>query len=395
MRDNLPALTSLRFLAAAAIVVHHTGAYFGYGVWLRQHVPLDQGVSFFFVLSGFVLFYSHPELPTFREWGRFWVARIARIWPAHVTLIFLILVFFPWPWGYFAEGLTNPPLLQNVLLLQSWTPRPTHFYSFNELSWSISTESFFYAMFPLLIWRWDRTWWWKIALCAGGALFMIWYATHIGATGLVEGEDKVSYDSLVYIFPVARIFEFSLGVAAGSLYLRLKDRIGGWSTATISIAQAAVLFGGLAAAHYFPGVADLIGMYRPHLMPPAAHKWWYECGNAIIFAGIIFAMAFSTGILARALSPKLFVRLGEISFAMYMTHQIVFRALLRTTTFPKFGDNLTQIIVFWLMVLVFSYGLWALVETRCRRTIVNAFDRLFAPARITAPAPDLRQRAEH
>ena len=52
----LHALTSLRFFAAAMIVVHHTHHYFGYGTDLAMRIALDRGVSFFFVLSGFILF---------------------------------------------------------------------------------------------------------------------------------------------------------------------------------------------------------------------------------------------------------------------------------------------------------------------------------------------------
>jgi peptidoglycan/LPS O-acetylase OafA/YrhL len=53
---RLDALTGLRFFAALAIVIHHT---FRLPEW-----PLPQSVSFFFVLSGFILAHVYPELPT-------------------------------------------------------------------------------------------------------------------------------------------------------------------------------------------------------------------------------------------------------------------------------------------------------------------------------------------
>ena len=54
--QDLPALTSLCFVAAMMIVVVHCGAINMPWPWLK-HAPgtLVHGVSFFFVLSGFIL----------------------------------------------------------------------------------------------------------------------------------------------------------------------------------------------------------------------------------------------------------------------------------------------------------------------------------------------------
>ena len=70
---QLSPLTSFRFFAAMAIVCFHSigGA----------HDYLRSGVTFFYVLSGFVLAYVHPSLSGSVEFLRFWVSRIARIWP--------------------------------------------------------------------------------------------------------------------------------------------------------------------------------------------------------------------------------------------------------------------------------------------------------------------------
>jgi len=39
----------------------------------------------------------------------------------------------------------------SALLLQSWIPSLASAFSWNSVSWSISTEMFFYAMFPLML----------------------------------------------------------------------------------------------------------------------------------------------------------------------------------------------------------------------------------------------------
>ena len=70
---KIDALTGLRFLAAALIVVEHAA-------WLRIPIPpaaYDHAVSLFFVLSGFILSYAYPRLVGWDEIKRFFILRVA------------------------------------------------------------------------------------------------------------------------------------------------------------------------------------------------------------------------------------------------------------------------------------------------------------------------------
>src|SRR6266576_619369 len=81
---NIRSLTALRFFAAAMIVVFHSNGTF----WTaRDVVWLSQGVTFFFVLSGFILAYVYPRLDDATAVRRFLILRIARIWPGHLAAI--------------------------------------------------------------------------------------------------------------------------------------------------------------------------------------------------------------------------------------------------------------------------------------------------------------------
>lgn len=67
-KQDLPALTGLRFFAAIAIVLHHMRGTFGFPSDFLTQFPLGNGVSFFYVLSGFILTYVYRERnehPTF------------------------------------------------------------------------------------------------------------------------------------------------------------------------------------------------------------------------------------------------------------------------------------------------------------------------------------------
>jgi peptidoglycan/LPS O-acetylase OafA/YrhL len=88
----LRGLTSLRFFAAAMIVVGHGAGEFGFQLDADALFALNTGVSFFFVLSGFILYYNYPVLPDRAAVSRFYLARFARIWPLHFFALVLVLI---------------------------------------------------------------------------------------------------------------------------------------------------------------------------------------------------------------------------------------------------------------------------------------------------------------
>ncbi|MDZ4048042.1 MAG: acyltransferase, partial [Pseudoxanthomonas sp.] len=139
--NKLDQLTSLRFFAALLIVVHHAESMMGIG---GMGVNWGQGVSFFFVLSGFILTYVYPRLATLDDTQRFLRARVARIWPAHVASFALGFALMPYAWDTWTA-------IANLLLVHAWIPQSAYYFSYNGVSWSVSTEAFFYLAFPLLI----------------------------------------------------------------------------------------------------------------------------------------------------------------------------------------------------------------------------------------------------
>jgi len=119
MRPNIPALTSLRFFAALVVVFFHYNL-------ARPLSPLSLGdfgyraVTFFFVLSGFILAYAHgiPNGGLNVPLKTFIKARLVRIGPAYYLAIFMIVLLF------FIAGILGrmtPTTSALVLtMLQSW-----------------------------------------------------------------------------------------------------------------------------------------------------------------------------------------------------------------------------------------------------------------------------------
>jgi peptidoglycan/LPS O-acetylase OafA/YrhL len=139
--------------------------------------PGYAGVSFFFVLSGFILAFNYA--PRVADRGDFWFRRFARIWPTH-ALTFVIAIPIGLDTTNFVGSAATAVL--NLALLQSWMPQPEIYFSFNRLSWSISNEAFYYALFPVLLarlagvraaTRWSIVGTWTVLLVAAAAA---WFA---------------------------------------------------------------------------------------------------------------------------------------------------------------------------------------------------------------------------
>ena len=92
--ENLKPLTTMRFFAAAWVVLYHYWPLLVAGEKPALVARGYLGVELFFVLSGFIL--SHVYLESFGartfSYGRFLWARLARIYPVHLAWRSLVLL---------------------------------------------------------------------------------------------------------------------------------------------------------------------------------------------------------------------------------------------------------------------------------------------------------------
>ncbi|MBV9671441.1 MAG: acyltransferase, partial [Verrucomicrobia bacterium] len=126
---QIKSLTSLRFFAAASIVVLHSVEPFKFAK-TDDLFPLQQGVSFFFVLSGFILASIYPKL-TRSDLRAFYTARFARIWPAHVAVFLLMLAILPRSFWNFDGHPTISAAIANLCLVHGWIPARIYYFSYN------------------------------------------------------------------------------------------------------------------------------------------------------------------------------------------------------------------------------------------------------------------------
>lgn len=383
---RLDALTSSRFFAAILIVIYHSLPVFGFPNAVADRLHFANAVSFFFVLSGFILAYVYPSLPTWRQKRRFLIARFARIWPAHVAAGILIVLLVPLAWN-FPRGFSWKITAAYLLMIHSWIPVTAYGSAYNGPSWSIATEFGFYLLFPILIAGFARNWWLKLlcGLAAAIAVIGICDRLHLDIPPH-PGPYDVLADFVIFRNPLSRVFEFILGMCMCLAYLRLNARLGSsrWIGTLLEFAAlAAVVF----TAFNVTGWANT---FYPWVKTPGV-LWLAGAGiPGIGFAFLVLMLALRRGWLSSLMSAAPLVLLGEISYSVYLVHMgLLDVADQHRRSLARFPHWLCYA-VFFFVVLIVSHLMWAIVERPCRDGIINLLSpgsRKIIPVAHQAPAP--------
>jgi peptidoglycan/LPS O-acetylase OafA/YrhL len=280
---RLRGLDSLRGIAALAVVLYHYT--FGYTQVVGKHMPgLDLiatdghfGIYLFFIISGFVIFMT---LERSAKAADFSVSRFARLWPPYLvcagltSLLIVGLDFNP-------NHLTVGDALLNILMMNKVLGN----VSIDPSYWTLTYEVLFYAgaamiFFGLKIKRieWPCLAWLGLAFVARVSSF------------------NQNHQRLGVLLGVDFCHLFVLGMM---IYL-ISQRRNSWLTmSTAILAFAMTLFG-------------------PSYNPGAINLWQFMLLIAL-FAVIVWLVA-ERKIRFLNIAPLLF--LGEISYSLYLVHQI-------------------------------------------------------------------------
>ena len=351
-RPDIPVLTTLRFPAAMAIVFYHFLPYSQCPRWIYQ--GFSTGVSFFYILSGFILYYNYVD---FTDRGFFWLARFARVWPVHLFTLVLVLLVMPFPLlqGYPPWQVTLPA---NILLLHAWLPFSGSVLSFNTVSWSLSVEAFFYFCFPWLL-SWMKA---RGAAVVLVAAFMIGFVLVFTVSLCAPAQAP-----FVMVFnPAARLFEFVLGMAACRSWLADRSSLSwriGWTNLEILI-----LLIGVGLVIGVPALLIRLDIWNQGAVWVCMQTC--SCG----FAALIWIFACQMGVVSRLLSGRVCEWFGEVSFALYMCHQVILRWI-DPKVMTGFWDAIAFFLLYLAASLLLSAAIFHFVETPARRAILSVYKR--------------------
>jgi len=363
-RKNIRCLTSIRFFPALLVLFYHGRDYFTCWQGHGEQFIFAQAVAFFFILSGFVLTLNYFNLDGKKGALSFYLARLARIWPAHLfTLVLLIALV---PEVFKLKWSTTHLFATNVVMLHSWVPSWRYFFSFNAPSWSNSTELLFYLTFPLAILLARKRWYLPLLIAGLSAAAMVGIS---GTMRLPEFDPvKLSVQGLVYIHPLTRVFEFAVGMMAALLFYKVSARLSmktGPGTVLELVALAFVAFLACGSKQWRVESMDWAGN--------AGSLWLQNSGIPLLgFVILIFVFALERGLISRVLSAPFLVMLGELSFGLYMLHCVVLAH--RAVNYPQVQGALECAWFVFTMILM-THLMWFAVERPLRRVILNIGNR--------------------
>ena len=300
------------------------------------------GVTFFFILSGFILSFSYTSRIKNNEITLidYIIARFARIYPLHIlTLIFALpLVFY----GVYKNTDSLLTLIPNIFLVQSFIPLEEYFFSGNAPSWSLSNEMFFYLLFPFLLFR-------NSVFLVTISLAIVLFQVTVAQLGLSTGKQH----HLIYIFPITRLLDFMVGILLFRVYCHFKDKDLSINPDIFQLFSIVLLIVAITMKD------NILQAYR------------YDLYYILPMSLLIFSFAYSEGKISSFLSTKVFILLGEASFSLYLIHQLVIRYISAVNSFAFGFNGVAWDLIFSLLVIITSivlslimYRFYELTATR-------------------------------
>jgi peptidoglycan/LPS O-acetylase OafA/YrhL len=403
-KNELKALHGLRFFAAFCILISHASSWLtnfrngGSSIALinafgQFFAPF--GMPLFFVLSGFVIHYNYSHLFSRRPFKialqEFFVARIARLVP-------LFLCFFAI--GFLVDGVIDWYISRKVnlflllfhrfTLTQSWV----YITIFSDrlvldeaygLSWSISTEMFFYFVFPafavsLFMVRSSSRLLvigtvWVTAVFAVLTLFWLnrsglqWFF-HQKMGDIFTGWEHSADRWFFYYSPYIRIFEFVLGCIAAQIFLVIQSKpISNWEN---KLGQVVLAVGCISllvlTSQNFIRPVDVFSNYTDFVK--------LNFGCALPLACIIFCVARYDSIATKLMSGTVIVFLGEISYSIYTVHTYTIRIFSRPqadVTSLSGIEAVLRIVAAIALTILLSTATYRFIEQPSRKKIRSYF----------------------
>lgn len=349
MKDYFYRLDSLRFYAFAIVFVSHL-TYF---LRLPQSVIIghtlaraflqngDLGVSFFFVLSGFLITYllekERSENGTI-SFKKFYIRRVLRIWPLYfLTIGIIILLSIGLPhFNFFKLSINNHEVVAFLFFIGNIYR--VFYNTANDvltILWSIAVEEQFYLVWPILFFVFRKHILWIFAALVTVSLaFTYHYAANF--------EAREFYTPCVMIYLMIGSF---CGIYAPQFKNFAKQHSGLIISTAVITSIGLVYIREVTFAIEFPG--------------------WFGDLQSIIFslcfAGIIIACAYWEG-----QSGKITTYLGKISYGLYAFHLIALTIVLAVISFliPAFsigaGVTFSMFSFIFISALALTIGLSSL-----------------------------------
>ncbi len=347
--NNLSLLTISRFFAAIFVVFMHFSSSTDL-LWKIFWREWGVAVSYFFVLSGFILFYSNYKNQ--RKWNfslyKYYIRRIARIYP--LLVISFLFVFFVNLYWY-----NQNIRISNVLLSITWLQWfiPKYALSFNAPSWTISSEILFYTLFPLLLRIFINNSFRKIGLIV---LSIYIFSQSFILLQVFSDQDFIRimnqkfWHDFIYYFPFFHISNFLIGMLSARAYIESVETSKKWNEWYFFI--------------FFIWLILMLILIHKNIM---IHNGFL----APLFASIIFLLARLSNQYIWGLTTKIWVLLGESSYAIYILQVPVDMILKKILNFTWLTESWYYFIIYLVILVWTSILSFLFLESPVRKFVTR------------------------
>ena len=361
---TFPALTGIRAVAVYMVFCHHYVGNYNPGYPIISYLKeLYAGVTIFFVLSGFLIYYRYSESCKLEKGFLFeyFRNRFARIVPVYAFVVVLTSVgsclWFKW-------DLSSE--LRSIVLQITFVRGFFDHLKFIGVGqgWTLTVEECFYALFPLLLLFIRRRGFIVTLLgvyLAGAVLLGI--GTWLVSGGFFSPPDFV----LNYTF-FGRASEFFFGMFLGKLVLKKAPGEGNSRFPLLTVLGASGLVAGIYVMSTFQatqldyGNYYFSGIFVNNLILPVF--------VIMLFYGLIYEKS----VLQAFLGSRVMVFLGKASYVFYLVHVGIIQHLIEYVLPPSlFPTDLVSFLIFifffFISTNMASIVIYLLIEEPSRRLI--------------------------
>lgn len=370
-KPPLPGLTGIRtFLAIGIMFFHFTPPLPEFAKPL-----INAGftyISFFLLISGFVLAYNYAHRADTLRPLKFYAARLSRLYPVYLLslVISLEMLHAEWtmrPLGEFFRGFLLTPFL-----LQGWSPTLATFW--NTVAWTLATEAMLYLAFPHII----RMKWWPRTpgkLLALFGAFWLWELllpivyTNLNPDGLhnINRYSSGYWLRALKYTPLPFLPIFLAGIALGRMHalVQLSDRV------KLGLTLLA-------------GCAALVSFYE--LVPRVPYVLLHGGMLTPVFAVLVWGLT-GDHFIAKILGWGPIAAFGRASLCLYLLHFNTFIFIHDHHLPERLHVQAYDPWISYAFILCFAYAAFKLVEHPAQKFLLSrwVYRAPKPPVEVSAP----------
>lgn len=334
-KASIASLTATRAFAALMVVVFHfANINTGISIIDRFFKNGNLAVSYFFVLSGYIMYLSYVD--SYKGYKHFIQRRVARILPLYWLALILstLLVIYSSIIGLPPNFNIGLAFLSNATFTQVFFEK--YIFTLNTPGWSLCAEMFFYLLFPFLLqFQKSRN---RLFIVTAIIIYLVSAIIH---NFLVRKNDS-SLEGFTYYSSLLHFNQFLIGMLGAQLFKSTIQK----SYSLLTIICLLVI---LSYMCFDLGISAHNGLLAP------------------VFVLLIGSIAISN---PSYLKVKPLVFLGEISYGIYILQRPVHNYF--NLIYLKFSKNETAGFILYVFVLIaVSAFFYYTVEKPCQRWINN------------------------